>query len=303
MLELQNVQKSYATGLFPKKVPAVRGLSLHVHKGEVFAFLGPNGAGKTTTIKLILNLIFPDSGKIFIDGLPHQQKDARKKVGYLPDQPYFYDYLTAREYLIFSAQLYNLPRSLYLERIPDLLEKVGLQGKEKLQLRKFSRGMLQRLGFAQALIHDPDLLILDEPMGGLDPIGRKEFRDIILELKEQGKTIFFSSHILSDAEVISDRVGILNRGELVRQTSLAEIFDLEVESIEISCRWNGTPPPEEWPPNCTGIRQEQQSTVFASDEQSAQQAVQWVLENKGRIVSVTPHRKTLEDIFMEEMQN
>ncbi len=303
MLQLQNVRKSYSTGLFPKKVLAIRDLSLSIQKGEVFAFLGPNGAGKTTTIKLILSLIFPDSGKIFIDGIPHRQKEARKKVGYLPDQPYFYDYLTAWEYLTFSAQLYHLPKAEYSERIPQILQKVGLEGKEKLQLRKFSRGMLQRLGLAQALIHDPELLILDEPMGGLDPIGRKEFRDIILELKEQGKTIFFSSHILSDAEVISDRIGILNRGTLVREASLSDIFDMEVESFEITCRWKESGPPPEWPPACTGLHRDHQSTLFVSDEPAAQETVKWVLENHGRVLSVVPHRKTLEDIFMEEMKN
>jgi ABC-2 type transport system ATP-binding protein len=139
-------------------------------------------------------------------------------------------------------------------------------------------------------------------MGGLDPIGRKEFRDIILELKEQGKTIFFSSHILSDAEVISDRIGILNKGKLVREASLSDLFDMEVESFEITCRWSEQPP-EQWPSDCTGIQQDHQSTLFASDEQTAQKAVQWVLENKGRVLTMVPHRKTLEDIFMEEMKN
>ncbi|NOY77709.1 MAG: ABC transporter ATP-binding protein [Calditrichaeota bacterium] len=303
MLQLKHVTKSYSSGLFPKKIPAIQDLNLDIAKGDVFAFLGPNGAGKTTTIKLILNIIFPDSGEILIDGLPHSNKNSRRKIGYLPDQPYFYDYLTAKEYLAFTAQLYNLPRSEYTQRIPELLNLVGLKGKERLQLRKFSRGMLQRLGLAQALIHDPELLILDEPMTGLDPVGRKLFRDIILSLKDRGKTVFFSSHILSDAEVISDRIGILNRGRLVRQAILSELFDIKVDSVEITCRWKDSIPRarEDFP--WTKMDRDHQSILFTKDEAEAEKAIRWVLKNKGNIVSVTPHRKSLEDIFMEELNH
>lgn len=303
MLTLTHVQKSYSSGLIPKKVPALRDLNLEIRKGEVFAFLGPNGAGKSTTIKLILSVIFPDAGEILIDGVSHLEKRSRRKIGYLPDQPYFYDYLTAKEFMVFTAQLYNLPKSDYRERIPELLKLVGLDGKEKLQLRKFSRGMLQRLGLAQTLIHDPDLLILDEPMTGLDPMGRKTFRDIILSLKNQGKTVFFSSHILSDAEVISDRIGILNNGQLVRQASLSELFEIEVDSIEIMCLWKKAVPANPEVSPWTMAAQDHRSTIFTKDEQSAEEAIRWILGNDGRILRVEPHHKTLEDIFMEETKN
>ncbi len=303
MLQLKHVNKFYSTGLFPKKIPAIQDLNLEIRKGEVFAFLGPNGAGKTTTIKLILNIIFPDSGEILIDGISHSHKNSRRKIGYLPDQPYFYDYLTAREYLAFTAQLYNLPRSDYKDRIPELLNSVGLKEKERLQLRKFSRGMLQRLGLAQALIHDPDLLVLDEPMTGLDPVGRKQFRDIILSLKEKGKTIFFSSHILSDAEIISDRIGILNAGRLVRQALLSELFDIRVDSVDITCRWKKAPPKKQAKMPWVKMDHDHQSVLITKNEEAAEEAIQWVLKNKGQIVSVIPHRRDLEDIFMEELKN
>jgi len=303
MLQLKHVNKFYSSGLFPKKIPAIQDLNLEIAKGEVFAFLGPNGAGKTTTIKLILNIIFPDSGEILIDGIPHSDKNSRRKIGYLPDQPYFYEYLTAKEYLAFTAQLYNLPRSEYQQHIPKLLNLVGLGGKERLQLRKFSRGMLQRLGLAQALIHDPELLILDEPMTGLDPVGRKQFRDIILSLKEKGKTIFFSSHILSDAEIISDRIGILNKGQLVRQAILSELYDIKVDSVEITCRWKEPIPSAQKDFPWTKMDRDHQSILFTKNEEEAEEAIQWILKNKGNIVSVTPHRKNLEDIFMEELNN
>jgi len=303
MLQLEHVNKFYSTGLFPKKIPAIQDLSLEINKGEVFAFLGPNGAGKTTTIKLILSIIFPDSGKITIGGISHTDKNSRRKIGYLPDQPYFYDYLNAREYLTFTAQLYNLPHSDTKRRIPELLNLVGLEGKKELQLRKFSRGMLQRLGLAQALIHDPELLILDEPMTGLDPVGRKKFRDIILSLKEKGKTIFFSSHILSDAEIISDRIGILNKGRLVRQASLSELLDIKVDSVEIPCRWRERIPNTRTGISWTKIDHDHQSVLIAKNEATAEEAIQWILKNRGQILSVTPHRRGLEDIFMEELKN
>ena len=303
MLQLKHVNKFYSTGLFPKKIPAIQDLNLEIRKGEVFAFLGPNGAGKTTTIKLILNIIFPDSGEITINGISNRDKNSRRKIGYLPDQPYFYDYLTAKEYLAFTAQLYDLPRSVYKHRIPEVLNLVGLKGKEGLQLRKFSRGMLQRLGLAQALIHDPELLILDEPMTGLDPVGRKKFRDIILSLKEKGKTIFFSSHILSDAEIISDRIGILNKGRLVRQAFLSELLDIKVDSIEITCRWKESIPNTQMDTTWIKMNHDHQSVLITKDETAAEEAIQWILKNRGQIVSVTPHRRGLEDIFMEELEN
>ena len=207
MLELKNISKTFSTGFIPKKVTALNSLSLFVNPGEVYAFLGPNGAGKTTTIKIILGIVSANSGSIKINGVDFKDRKSRQNIGYLPDQPYFYDDLTPVEYLKFTGKLYGMSGNEIKQKTEELLELVGLKGKEKQRLRSYSRGMLQRLGMAQALIHDPKLLILDEPMTGLDPVGRKEFRDLILSLKERGKTIFFSSHILADAEMISDQIG------------------------------------------------------------------------------------------------
>src|SRR6476659_8847090 len=187
-------------------------VSFSVGFGEIFGFLGPNGAGKTTTMKIILGLVQATTGSVELLGAPWTNVQVHKRIGYLPESPYFYDYLTAEEFLCFYGKLAGLDRETIQKRIPQLLERVSLAEARHRQLRKFSKGMLQRIGLAQALIHDPELVILDEPMSGLDPIGRKEVRDLILGLRDQGKTVFFSSHIISDVEMICDRVGILARG-------------------------------------------------------------------------------------------
>jgi len=202
---------------------ALEGLDLNVHEGEVFGFLGPNGAGKTTTIKILMGLIHPTSGTAKIFSHPADNIDVKSKIGFLPESSHFYDYLTASEILSFYGQLFGLSKNLIKERALSLLKRVGLASSAKLQLRKFSKGMLQRIGIAQALINDPDLIILDEPMSGLDPIGRKEMRELILGLKAQGKTIFFSSHIIHDVEMICDRVGILAHGKLLTVGRIDEI--------------------------------------------------------------------------------
>lgn len=302
MLELRNVSKTFSSGLIPKKVRALDNVNLTVRSGEVYAFLGPNGAGKTTTIKIILGIIRQDSGEVRIDGEDARKPATRRKVGYLPDQPYFYDELTAEEYLRFAGKLAGLSRSQLRERIPALLERVGLTGKEKRRLRGFSRGMLQRLGMAQALIHDPTLLILDEPMTGLDPIGRKEFRDLILSLKQEGKTIFFSSHILADAEIISDRIGILNRGRLVRETDLATLQSEQDDELEVSFQFFGDRELIKKKAPLQIDLFDQGGVIRLRDRKSIFDAIRWIEEAGGSVLSVQPRRKSLEDIFMEELQ-
>ena len=303
MLELKDVSKTYSSGFIPKKVTALDSLSLNIRPGEVYAFLGPNGAGKTTAIKIILGIIFADSGSVRIDGIDFTQKAARQKIGYLPDQPFFYDDLSALEYLQFAGQLYGLSKKEIKLRSDDLITKVGLKGHEKRRLRTYSRGMLQRLGMAQALVHDPDLLIFDEPMTGLDPIGRKEFRDLILSLKEQGKTIFFSSHILADAEMISDRVGILFNGRLVREMELFELQTEKNQGLEVTFQFFSDLEVDTTKAPLEIDLFDQSGVIHLKDQKSVFDAVRWVEESGGTILSVSPKRKTLEDIFLEEMKS
>ena len=224
ILKTEALCKQFKVGFWGRPLTALERLDLEIHTGEIFGFLGPNGAGKTTTLKILMGLIYPTSGKAWILGHKVGEVAMKQQVGFLPESPYFYDYLTAEEFMRFYGQLFGLGGALLSERITALLKTVGLTDARGLQLRKFSKGMLQRIGIAQALINDPHLVILDEPMSGLDPVGRKEIRDLILHLKAQGKTVFFSSHILHDAEVLCDRVGILIKGRLVALGKVTELI-------------------------------------------------------------------------------
>ena len=206
---------------------------MQVEEGEAFGFLGPNGAGKSTTIKLLMGIIFPTSGSAQILGRPISDVEMHKDIGYLPEQPYFYDYLTAAEVLDYFARFYNFSAGERKERVEKMLKKVGLETAGKIQLRKYSKGMLQRVGLAQAILHDPKVVILDEPMSGLDPIGRREVRDIILELKRDGKTVLFSTHILTDAEMLCDKVGVIVGGKLQGVGRPDEIVGLKAQGMEI----------------------------------------------------------------------
>lgn len=215
MVVIENVSKVFREGIRGRKVQALQDLCLHVSRGEVFGFLGPNGAGKSTTIKLLLNLIRPDHGKVFLLGQEVCHPEVRKRVGFLPENPYFYDYLTAEELLWFGGRASGVATRILKSRVPQLLHRIGLQSASRRHLRSYSKGMVQRAGLALALVHDPEVVILDEPMSGLDPLGRKLVGDLILELKEQGKTVFFSSHILNDIERFCDRIGIITEGRLL----------------------------------------------------------------------------------------
>lgn len=239
MIKIEGISKEFKEGIGAKRVKAVEDLSLEIHKGEVFGFLGPNGAGKSTTIKILINLIYPDKGECRINGKDVRERETRRHVGYLPENPFFYDYLTAEELLWFGGKASGLSSSAIKERTDELLTKVNLQSARKRQLRTYSKGMVQRAGLALALVHDPEVAIFDEPMSGLDPLGRKMVGDLITELKGQGKTVFFSSHILSDIERFCDRVGIIVGGSLrvvdrvdnllSGGTTLEDIFLKEVE--------------------------------------------------------------------------
>jgi ABC-2 type transport system ATP-binding protein len=233
-LATHDLTKDYAIGFWRKRpYRALDRLTLEVEPGEVFGFLGPNGAGKTTTLKLLMQLVFPTSGRAEILGRPVGDLDAKRRIGYLPEHPYFYDYLTAEELLRYFAELFGIHGAERRARVNRLLDEVGIGAERRLQLRKFSKGMLQRVGIAQALINEPELVILDEPMSGLDPLGRRDVRSLILRLRDRGCTVFFSSHVLSDAEALCSRVAILARGRLVTTGRLTDMLAFRARGWEL----------------------------------------------------------------------
>src|SRR3989440_1117587 len=238
-IEILGLEKTYTVGFWRKKPKrALRPLHLKVEEGEIFGFLGPNGAGKTTTLKLLMGLVFPTAGSARILGMEINDPRMKAQIGFLPEQPYFYDYLTARELLEYYGQLSGVAAKDRAKKVEAMLQRVGLPDAGDIQLRKFSKGMLQRVGIAQAILHDPKVVFLDEPMSGLDPMGRREVRDLIQSLKDEGKTVFFSTHILSDAESLCDRVAALHKGELRAVGAVEELTAGARAQVEIV--WAGT---------------------------------------------------------------
>jgi ABC-2 type transport system ATP-binding protein len=236
ILKIEGLTKHYVRGFRREKVRALEDLHLEVEKGEIFGFLGPNGAGKTTTIKLLLRLIFPTRGKAWIQGKPIEDRASRQRVGYMPENPYFYRFLTGEEFLQFFGRLNGLSKSAMTKKTTELIRLVGLEQAARMRIGEYSRGMVQRIGLAQAMLKDPQIILLDEPLSGLDPIGRAEVRDFILKLRERGTTIFFCSHILSDVESICERVAILNRGRLLRTGSISELMSSGRSTFEVAVR-------------------------------------------------------------------
>ena len=295
-IEIQGLTKDYPVGFWRKKMRrSLDGLTLQVEDGEVFGFLGPNGAGKTTTLKLLMGLIFPTSGSARVRGRSIDDVAMRREIGYLPEQPYFYDYLTARELLDYYARFSGYSSAERRDRVEKNLERVGLAAAGKVQLRKFSKGMLQRVGIAQAILHDPKVLFLDEPMSGLDPVGRREVRDIILDLKRQGRTVFFSTHILSDAEMLCDRVAVLNEGKLQGMGAPGEIVSMELLGMEILFEAGaGHPLPAGLLERATQTGARYRVEVPEADLYGA---LDQLKASTARILSVTPVRPTLEDYF------
>src|SRR5688572_7327468 len=233
-IRTQSLTKDFSTGFWrPKPYRALDGLNLEVEKGETFGFLGPNGAGKTTTLKLLMQLIYPTSGKAEILERPVGDVEVKRRTGYLPESPYFYDYLTAEELLDYFARLFGYDGADRRRRVSALLDQVGIAGERRLPLRKFSKGMVQRVGIAQALINDPEVVFLDEPMSGLDPLGRRDVRNLILSLRDRGTTVFFSSHVLSDAEALCSRVAVLANGTLVANGRISDLQAFDVKGWEL----------------------------------------------------------------------
>lgn len=303
VIEINNLTKDYEVGFWRKrKVRALDGLSLSVDGGQIFGFLGANGAGKTTTLKLLMRLIFPTGGSAQILGHDIRDVSMHQRIGYLPENPYFYDYLTAREFLDYCAQIFGQSAATRQKRAADLLARVKLDEKRwDTQLRKFSKGMLQRVGLAQSLVNDPEIVFLDEPMSGLDPVGRREVRDLIAELRDEGKTVFMCSHILSDIEVLCDRVAILKKGKLAQVGYLDELRRKTDDPNRMEVMATGTDAETlrqhltdaEIDPTPRGLR------IEIASEAEIEKVMTALRKVGGKIVSVQPVKQSLEELFLE----
>jgi len=295
-IEITGLTKDYPVGFWRKRMRrSLDNLTLQVEEGEVFGFLGPNGAGKTTTLKLLTGLIFPTSGTARVRGRSIDDVRMHRDIGYLPEQPYFYDYLTGRELLDYYARFSNYSATERRARVERFLGLVGLTSAGDVQLRKFSKGMLQRAGIAQAILHDPPVVFLDEPMSGLDPIGRREVRDIIHDLKHQGRTVFFSTHILSDAEMLCDRVAVLAGGKLQGVGAPNEIVAVEVSGMEILFEMPAGQPLPQTLAKAVAIGPRYRLEV---PEAELYYTLDRLRACEARILSITPIRPTLEDYFI-----
>ena len=298
--------KHYTVGFWrPRPYVALDSLSLEVNQGEVFGFLGPNGAGKTTTLKLLMQLIYPTSGKAEILGRPVGDTAVKHRIGYLPENPYFYDYLSAEELLEYFGGVFGYAAAERRRRVAALLDQVGIGAERRLQLRKFSKGMLQRVGIAQSLINEPDVVFLDEPMSGLDPLGRREIRELILRLRDRGCTVFFSSHVLADAEALCSRVAILAGGRLVAAGQLSELLAFKVRGWELVVSHLTTEALE----HARRSGRVSKSTSLGQDrfalelpaETPPEQVLSELVADGARLVSLNPLRETLEDLFVQRV--
>ncbi len=300
-IEILGLEKTYSIGFWRKRPKhALRPLDLKVEEGEIFGFLGPNGAGKTTTLKLLMGLIFPTAGSARILGMEIDDPRMKAQIGFLPEQPYFYDYLTARELLDYYGQLSGVEAKQRPSRVNEVLQRVGLPDVGGVQLRKFSKGMLQRVGIAQAILHDPKVVFFDEPMSGLDPMGRREVRDLMAQLKLEGKTVFFSTHILSDAEALCDRVAIIHQGELRGVGAVADLTSSVHGKVEVV--WQGTTVPASLRAlgaECHVTRDTVRAMLSEANQDAAIEALR---RERLRLVSVTPVRTSLEDYYLQKLQ-
>jgi len=301
VVQVSGLAKSFRLGFLRRRIEAVRDVSFEVERGEIFGLLGPNGAGKTTTLKVMMSLIRPSKGSVRIFGLEVPDRRIHRRLGFLPENPYFYDYLSGREFVEFAGSIFGISRAARRRKAGDLLGRVGLAEAGRMPLRKYSKGMLQRLGIAQALVNDPELLVLDEPMSGLDPIGRRDVRSIIVGLRDSGTTILFSSHILSDVEMICDRVAIVSRGVVTSVGSLADLLRPEVRRTTIDAEALPEDAFEDLATLCIRIARTG-ALVHMEIEGDARvdEIIGRIRSSGGRVVAVVPHRETLEDIFVRD---
>jgi len=305
-IRTEHLTKDFAVGFWRKRpYRALDDLNLEVEAGEVFGFLGPNGAGKTTTLKLLMQLIFPTAGRAEILGRPVGDVETKRRIGYLPESPYFYDYLTAEELLRYFADLFGYRGRERDARVTRLLDEVAIGPERRLQLRRFSKGMLQRVGIAQALINDPEVVFLDEPMSGLDPLGRRDVRTLILRLRDRGTTVFFSSHVLADAEALCSRVAILTDGRMAACGSMADIHAFQVHGWELVV--DGLSPALV---QALGARVSRLTLISGGRyslelalEPPPEQLLDELIRQGARLVSLNPMRRTLEDFFVERVSS
>jgi ABC-2 type transport system ATP-binding protein len=300
-IEILDLEKSYSVGFWRKRPKlALRPLRLTIEDGEVFGFLGPNGAGKTTTLKLLMGLVFPTAGTARILGMDMDDPRVKSQIGFLPEQPYFYDHLSARELLNYYGQLSGVPAKERSSRVEEMLARVGLTESAGVQLRKFSKGMLQRVGLAQAILHDPKLVFLDEPMSGLDPAGRREVRDLIQQLRNEGKTVFFSTHILSDAEALCDRVGIIHQGELRGVGAVADLTSEKLGKIEIIFYAHKVPAALSSLGAEARISGDMVNAVLPEEHQDA--ALEVLRNERLKLISLAPVRCSLEEYYIQKLR-
>jgi ABC-2 type transport system ATP-binding protein len=298
-IQTRGLTKSYRNPWTLQVSRGVENLDFEVRRGEVMGYLGPNGAGKTTTLKLLVGLHKPTSGSAWIFGEPIERPSSRRRLGFLPEQPYFYDYLSGIEYLELAGRLSGLTGHDAHRKAITWLGKVGLGDRPQLRLRKYSKGMLQRLGLAAGLMHEPELLILDEPMSGLDPFGRRDVRELILEQRDRGTTVLFSSHILPDVEILCDRVAIILKGELMRIATVGELVQGSNQRIEIRCAGGAElHPPPVLAPHVEQKQRPHETVMSVVDERYLHETLAWLIASGADVRAVTPQRSTLEELFM-----
>ena len=299
VLRADDLAKTFRLGFFRKRIEAVRQASFEVRRGEIFGYLGPNGSGKTTTLKMLMGLVFPSRGRAEVLGRPVPDRQAKRRLGYLPESPYFYDYLTPEEFLDLVGALFDVKRAERRARADRLIERVGLSSARGRPLRKFSKGMLQRIGIAQALMGEPELVVLDEPMTGLDPIGRKEIRDLMLDLKREGRTVLYSTHILPDVEMTCDRVAMIFAGRIRSVGPLSELLTARLLSTEVALRPGAAGLPE----LPAGARKSENPDGLVIDlpaDADVDAFLRAVLAAGARVHSLTPRRESLEDLFVRQ---
>ena len=311
VVDIEGLSKDYRQHFWTPLRRVLDGVSFKVEEGEIFGFLGPNGAGKSTTIKILFQIIFPTLGTARIYGKEIGDKSYKKRIGFLPENPFFHDYLSAEQFLEFHGGLYGMSPDDLKRRIPEVLELVGMRGTRQMYLRSFSKGMLQRIGLAQAIIHNPDLIILDEPMTGLDPLGRREVRDLMQHLRDQKKTIMFSTHILSDVESVCHRVAILNKGKLLSCGALEELVSVEVKAVDMSWRrpsprllelLKKLDPKLYLSAELASIKVDRKSGESSKDfEERVHSIVNESLPLGGTLQAVSPKKDRLEDVFLRQV--